>query len=79
MSRTAFSKVLNGKAAISTLALRLEMAGVNANHVLGETCKNYNLAQALRYNQPKIYLFRSLMFVPLPYCGRVSYGLMALK
>ncbi|EJF85273.1 HigA family addiction module antitoxin [Candidatus Bartonella washoeensis] len=61
MSRVAFSRVLNGKAAISpNLAIRLEMAGVSTARAWLAMQTNYDLAQALKHKQPKIYpLFTS--------------------
>ncbi|WP_455466800.1 HigA family addiction module antitoxin [Bartonella sp. B39] len=61
MSRVAFSRVLNGKAAISpNLAIRLEMAGVSTARAWLAMQTNYDLAQALKHKQPKIHpLFTS--------------------
>ncbi|VEJ44914.1 MULTISPECIES: HigA family addiction module antitoxin [Bartonella] len=61
MSRVAFSRVLNGKAAISpNLAIRLEMAGVSTARAWLAMQANYDLAQALKHKQPKIHpLFTS--------------------
>ncbi|WP_375705224.1 HigA family addiction module antitoxin [Bartonella sp. AA86SXKL] len=56
MSRVAFSRVLNGKAAISpNLAIRLEMAGVSTARAWLAMQTNYDLAQALKQKQPKIH------------------------
>ncbi|WP_182480350.1 MULTISPECIES: HigA family addiction module antitoxin [Bartonella] len=56
LSRVALSRVLNGKAAISAnLAIRLEMAGVNTARVWLDMQTTYDLAQALKRKQPKIY------------------------
>ncbi|WP_336279647.1 HigA family addiction module antitoxin [Bartonella sp. CB175] len=55
MSRVAFSRVLNGKAAISPdLAIRLEMAGVSTARAWLAMQANYDLAQALKHPQPNI-------------------------
>ncbi|OLL49157.1 HigA family addiction module antidote protein [Bartonella henselae] len=55
MSRVAFSRVLNGKAALSpNLAIRLEMAGVSTARAWLAMQANYDLAQALKHKQPKI-------------------------
>ncbi|WP_375706535.1 HigA family addiction module antitoxin [Bartonella sp. AA33NXGY] len=61
MSRVAFSRVLNGKAAISpNLAIRLEMAGVSTARAWLAMQANHDLAQALKHKQPKIHpLFTS--------------------
>ncbi|QEE09444.1 MULTISPECIES: HigA family addiction module antitoxin [Bartonella] len=61
MSRVAFSRVLNGKAALSpNLAIRLEMAGVSTARAWLAMQANYDLAQALKHKQPKIHpLFTS--------------------
>ncbi|WP_236824139.1 HigA family addiction module antitoxin [Bartonella sp. WD16.2] len=57
MSCVALSRVLNGRAAISTnLAIRLEMAGINTVRVWLDMQTTYDLAQALKCKQPKIYL-----------------------
>ncbi|WP_413154800.1 HigA family addiction module antitoxin [Bartonella sp. cb54] len=55
MSRVAFSRVLNGKAAISPdLAIRLEMAGVSTARAWLAMQTNYDLAQARKHPQPSI-------------------------
>ncbi|KEC56549.1 HigA family addiction module antidote protein [Bartonella koehlerae C-29] len=55
MSRFAFSRVLNGKAAISTnLSIRLEMAGVSTARAWLIMQTNYDLSKALKRKQPKI-------------------------
>ncbi|WP_273721558.1 MULTISPECIES: HigA family addiction module antitoxin [unclassified Bartonella] len=56
MSRVAFSRVLNGKAAISAdLAIRLEMAGVGTARAWLAMQTNYDLSKALKRKQPKVY------------------------
>ncbi|MCZ2159158.1 HigA family addiction module antitoxin [Bartonella sp. 220] len=56
MSRVSFSRVLNGKAAISpNLAIRLEMAGISTARAWLAMQTNYNLAKALKQKQPKIH------------------------
>ena len=53
VSRVAFSRVLNGKAAISPeLALRLERAGVSTARAWLAMQANYDLAQAEKNEQP---------------------------
>jgi len=55
MSRVAFSRVLNGKAAISPdLAIRLERAGVSTARAWLAMQSNYNLAQAMKTPQPAV-------------------------
>jgi len=55
MSRVAFSRVLNGKAAISPdLAIRLERAGVSTARAWLAMQTNYNLAQARKRPQPVV-------------------------
>ena len=55
MSRVALSRVLNGKAAISPdLAVRLEHAGVSTARVWMTLQANYELAQAVHRQQPKV-------------------------
>jgi len=55
MSRVAFSRVLNGKAAISPdLAIRLEQAGVSTARAWLAMQSNYNLAQAMTRPQPTV-------------------------
>lgn len=58
ISRVALSRVLNGRAAISPdLAIRLEMAGVSTARFWLGLQSNYDLAEALKRDQP---LVRSL-------------------
>jgi len=55
MSRVAFSRVLNGKAAISPdLAIRLERAGVSTARAWLAMQSNYNLAQAMKRPRPVV-------------------------
>ncbi|AEC18772.1 virulence-associated protein, putative [Pusillimonas sp. T7-7] len=55
MSRTAFSRVLNGKAAISAdLAIRLEMAGISTARFWVALQSEYDLEQAKQHKQPKV-------------------------
>ena len=55
MSRVAFSRVVNGKAAISPdLAIRLERAGVGTARAWLAMQSNYDLAQALKHEQPEV-------------------------
>ncbi|EKU31471.1 VapI-like plasmid maintenance system antidote protein [Alcaligenes sp. HPC1271] len=55
MSRVAFSRVLNGKAAVSPdLAIRLERAGVSTARAWLTMQSNYDLAQAMKHPQPVI-------------------------
>lgn len=55
MSRVAFSRVLNCKAGISPdLAIRLELAGVSTARAWLTMQANYDLAQALKHDQPAI-------------------------
>lgn len=55
MSRTAFSRVLNGKAAISAdLAIRLEMAGISTARFWVALQSEHDLEQAKQHKQPKI-------------------------
>lgn len=55
MSRVAFSRVLNGKAAVSPdLAIRLELAGVSTARAWLTMQSNYDLAQAMKHPQPVI-------------------------
>ena len=66
MSRVAFSRVLNGKAAISPdLAIRLERAGVSTARAWLAMQVNYDLAQALKHPQPDVSaLFPASSLVP---------------
>lgn len=53
MSRVALSRVLNGRAAISPdLAVRLEMAGVSTARAWLSMQTSYDLAQAMKHEQP---------------------------
>jgi len=55
MSRVALSRVLHGRAAISTdLALRLEMAGISTARAWLAMQTNYDLARAKQRPQPII-------------------------
>jgi len=55
MSRVAFSRVLNGKAAVSPdLAIRLEMAGVSTARAWLAMQANYDLAKAMKRPQPQV-------------------------
>ncbi len=55
MSRTALSRVINGRAGISPdLALRLERAGVSTARFWMTLQANYELAQAAQRKQPKV-------------------------
>ncbi len=55
MSRTALSRVLNGRAGISPdLALRLERAGVSTARFWMTLQANYELARAERRVQPRV-------------------------
>jgi len=55
MSRVAFSRVLNGKAAVSPdLAIRLEMAGVSTARAWLYMQTNYDLVQAMKHPQPPV-------------------------
>ncbi|MDR1461980.1 MAG: HigA family addiction module antidote protein [Azoarcus sp.] len=58
MSRVAFSRVLNGKAAVSPdLAIRLERAGVSTARAWLAMQANYDLAQARKHPQPLVRAF----------------------
>lgn len=60
MSRVAFSRVLNGKAAISPdLAIRLERAGISTARAWLAMQLNYDLAQALKKPQPTVSPLRA--------------------
>ena len=55
MSRVAFSRVLNAKAAISPdLALRLQQAGISTARAWRSMQANYDLWQAMRHKQPQV-------------------------
>lgn len=55
MSRTAFSRVLNGKAGISAdLAIRLEMAGISTARFWMALQADYDLEIAKQRKQPDI-------------------------
>ncbi|WP_455477672.1 HigA family addiction module antitoxin [Bartonella sp. B41] len=56
MSRVALSRVLNGKAAISSdLAIRLETVGVSTARTWLNMQTSYDLAQARKRSQPNVY------------------------
>jgi addiction module HigA family antidote len=58
MSRTALSRVLNCRAAVSAdLALRLEQAGVSTADMWLTLQLNYDLAQARQHPQPAVRIF----------------------
>ncbi|MDZ7926106.1 MAG: HigA family addiction module antitoxin [Agrobacterium sp.] len=55
MSRVALSRVLNGRAGVSPdLALRLERAGVSTARAWLAMQSNYDLAQAMKREQPPV-------------------------
>ena len=55
MSRVALSRVLNGRAGISPdLAIRLERAGISTARFWLATQTGYDLAQALKREQPAV-------------------------
>jgi addiction module HigA family antidote len=55
MSRVALSRVLNGRAGVSPdLALRLERAGVSTARAWLGMQSNYDLAQAMKREQPPV-------------------------
>ncbi|XHE11860.1 HigA family addiction module antitoxin [Agrobacterium deltaense] len=55
LSRVALSRVLNGRAGISPdLALRLERAGVSTARAWLAMQSNYDLAQAMKREQPPV-------------------------
>ncbi|MCL1861928.1 MAG: HigA family addiction module antitoxin [Proteobacteria bacterium] len=55
ISRVALSRVLNGHAAISpNLAIRLEMAGISTARAWLSMQANYDLAQAMKHEQPAV-------------------------
>lgn len=55
MSRTALSRVMNGRAGISPdLAIRLEMAGISTARFWTALQAEYDLAQARQHKQPSI-------------------------
>ena len=57
MSRVALSRVLNGRAGISSdLAVRLERAGASTARAWLALQANYDLAQALAREQPDVKL-----------------------
>ena len=61
MSRPAFSRVLNCRAAISPdLAIRLEQAGISTARAWLAMQANYDLAQAMQRPQPEIQLLQSM-------------------
>lgn len=60
MARVSLSRVLNGKAGISTdLAIRLEQAGVSTARFWMSLQSNYELAQALARPQPPVMPLRT--------------------
>ena len=60
MSRVALSRVLNGRAAISPdLAIRLERAGVSTARFWITLQANYDLAQAMKHEQPRVRAFQT--------------------
>jgi len=61
MSRTALSRVLNCRAAVSPdLALRLEQAGISTADMWLTLQLNYDLAQARQYPQPAVRALGSI-------------------
>ncbi|TEA78221.1 HigA family addiction module antitoxin [Allopusillimonas ginsengisoli] len=55
MSRTALSRVINGRAGISPdLAIRLEMAGISTARFWTALQTEYDLAQARQRKQPHV-------------------------
>ncbi|NYT45443.1 HigA family addiction module antidote protein [Alcaligenaceae bacterium] len=55
MSRTALSRVINGKAGISPgLAIPLEMAGISTARFWTALQAEYDLAQARQHKQPHV-------------------------
>lgn len=55
MSRVALSRVLNGRAGVSPdLAVRLERAGVSTARAWLAMQSNYDLAQAMKREQPPV-------------------------
>ena len=55
MSRVALSRVLNGRAGISPdLAIRLERAGISSARFWITLQAHYDLAQALKHDQPRV-------------------------
>lgn len=61
MSRTALSRVINGRAGISPdLALRLERAGVSTARFWMTLQANYELALATRRSQPPVTPFQKV-------------------
>lgn len=55
MSRTAFSRVINGKAGISPdLAIRLETAGISSARFWIALQAEYDLEKAKQHKQPKV-------------------------
>ncbi|MGI8646764.1 MAG: addiction module antidote protein, HigA family [Acidimicrobiales bacterium] len=60
MSRVALSRVLNGKAGISPdFAIRLEHAGVSTARFWITLQANYDLAQAMRHDQPPVEMLNA--------------------
>ena len=65
MSRVAFSRVLNGKAAISPgLAIRLERAGVSTARAWLAMQANYDLAVAMKHPQPPVRALKAASASP---------------
>lgn len=66
MSRTALSRVINGKAGISAdLAIRLEMAGISTARFWAALQTEYDLAQARQHTQPHVdRLMPDMAFAP---------------
>lgn len=66
MSRTALSRVINGKAGISAdLAIRLEMAGISTARFWTALQTEYDLAQARQHKQPHVdRLMPNMAFAP---------------
>lgn len=61
MSRVAFSRVVNGKAAVSAdLAVRLERAGVGTARSWLAMQTSHDLARALKHRQPAVVAFQGL-------------------
>ncbi len=75
MSRVALSRVVNGKAGISPdLALRLEKAGVSTARFWVNLQANYDLWQAMQYEQPPGRCRKPLPDTNLTF-GMTVYGL----
>jgi len=64
MSRVAFSRVLNGKAAVSPdLAIRLERAGVSTARAWLAMQTNYDLAQAMKHRMLGVQDFVQMQII----------------